>query len=209
MKYPRTYHLPWSPGASSDDKIIDSIAHLLGKTVVITEKLDGENTSMFSHKIHARSEDSRNHPSRSWVKGLWGELSHRIPINMQICGENMYAKHSIYYDRLSTYFYGFALFVPGKVLSWEETLKVLRQVGIEPVPTLYIGPFTEGLIRELLLEPKFKAAFGDELEGYVVRPVEEFNMYHFDRYVLKYVRKDHVQTDVHWINKWEKNGLRK
>ena len=43
IKYPRTFHLPWSPGATSDDKMLKSIEHFIGKEVVITEKMDGEN----------------------------------------------------------------------------------------------------------------------------------------------------------------------
>lgn len=42
--------------------------------VVITEKMDGENTTLYRDGLHARSLDSRHHPSRNWVKpnGLRG-----------------------------------------------------------------------------------------------------------------------------------------
>ena len=43
-KYNRTYHLPWSPGSTNDDRISDSVNSLLGKEIVITEKLDGSNS---------------------------------------------------------------------------------------------------------------------------------------------------------------------
>ncbi len=43
MKYPRTYHLPWSPGKASDDKVLQSTADFIGTPLIITEKLDGEN----------------------------------------------------------------------------------------------------------------------------------------------------------------------
>lgn len=42
-KYPRTPHLPWSPGATSDDKYISSFESFRGKQIVVTEKMDGEN----------------------------------------------------------------------------------------------------------------------------------------------------------------------
>lgn len=42
-KYPRTRHLPSSPGATSDDKFISDFSGFKGKKVVITEKMDGEN----------------------------------------------------------------------------------------------------------------------------------------------------------------------
>ena len=42
-KYPRTYHLPWSPGTTSDDRKLsgDWFENYKGKEIVITEKLDG------------------------------------------------------------------------------------------------------------------------------------------------------------------------
>jgi len=36
-KYPRTFHLPWSEGATSDDKTLDNVDHFEGKRVIITE----------------------------------------------------------------------------------------------------------------------------------------------------------------------------
>ena len=98
VKYPRTYHFPFSPGTSSDDKILHDYSSIEGlKDIIVTEKIDGENTTLYSHAIHARSLDSRHHPSRDWVKGLWGGIRHSIPTSMRICGENMYACHSIKY----------------------------------------------------------------------------------------------------------------
>ncbi len=47
-KYPRTPHLPWSSGRSEDDIALDSNEHLERlEDVVVTEKLDGENTTIF------------------------------------------------------------------------------------------------------------------------------------------------------------------
>jgi len=45
IKYPRTYHLEWSPGITRDDRIMPggSSANFEGKEVIIFEKLDGEN----------------------------------------------------------------------------------------------------------------------------------------------------------------------
>mgnify|MGYP006368865141 FL=1 len=54
-KYNRTYHLPWSPGTTSDDRIAKSIDSILGIDIVITEKLAGENTGMTKDGVYARS----------------------------------------------------------------------------------------------------------------------------------------------------------
>lgn len=43
VKYPRTYHLPWSPGMHDDDRMMPDVGAFNGKRVVVMEKLDGEN----------------------------------------------------------------------------------------------------------------------------------------------------------------------
>lgn len=209
MKYPRTYHLPWSPGTTKDDKKVETIDHMYGTNVVITEKLDGECTSMYCDRIHARSEDSKHHDSRGWVKGFWGEIQHRIPEGIQIVGENLYARHSIYYHRLETYFYGFAAIKDEKhVMDWRETLNLFDSVGIEPVPVLCFGPLSQVFTQRRLMKPEFTPTLGDEMEGYVIRSLREFPVADFDKHVYKYVREDHVKTDTHWTKKWSKNDLK-
>ena len=68
VKYPRTMHLPWSLGLTNDDKKIACLDAFIGQRVIVTEKMDGENTSMYSDYIHARSLNGGNHLSRDWVK---------------------------------------------------------------------------------------------------------------------------------------------
>ena len=123
-KYPRTPHLPWSPGASSDDVWIDTFALFEGSEVVITEKMDGENTTLYADHIHARSLDSRHHPSRSWVKGLHQSIAHLIPAGWRICGENLYARHSVGYEALPSYFMVFSIWDEhNHCLGWEQTVE--------------------------------------------------------------------------------------
>ncbi|MEI8604633.1 RNA ligase family protein [Pseudoalteromonas sp. B160] len=45
VKYPRTPHLPWSPGATEDDIHQGNLSCFANKQVVVTEKMDGENTT--------------------------------------------------------------------------------------------------------------------------------------------------------------------
>lgn len=45
-KYGRTFHRPISPGATSDDKIMSSLDGLMVEDLVVTEKMDGENTTI-------------------------------------------------------------------------------------------------------------------------------------------------------------------
>ena len=61
----RTPHVIWSPGRSKDDMALDSIEHLERlDDAVVTEKLDGENTTLYHNYLHARSIDSKSHPSK-------------------------------------------------------------------------------------------------------------------------------------------------
>lgn len=200
-KYPRTPHLPWSKGMTSDDKVIKSLSAFEGQTVVITEKMDGENTTMYCDHIHARSVDSRHHPSRDWVKNFWNTFRYDIPENMRICGENVYAKHSIAYDNLQSYFYGFSVWEQEKCLSWDDTVEFFQLLGVIPVPVLYRGPYNRILIESMRFNQHFRQRYQQgETEGYVVRVDREFSLDEFESIVAKFVRPNHVQSSEHWMN---------
>ena len=110
-KYPRTPHLPWSEGATSDDMRINNCKHFEDKEVVVTEKLDGECTSMYRNKIHARSIDSKDHITRHMVKALWANnVKNNISYTIKIIGENCFVKHSIFYSSLPSVFMTFSVF---------------------------------------------------------------------------------------------------
>lgn len=202
-KYPRTYHLPWSLGATDDDKMLASVDHFKGCEIVVTEKLDGENTSMYRDHIHARSIDSKHHPSRVWVKALHGRIKHEIPEGWRICGENMYAKHSIHYRFLPSYFFVFAVYNEQNVcLSWDDTLEICGILGLETVPVLYRGQWDQGVVKSCWTARSYFSDEGrrfDPQEGYVVRVAAAFPYdQHADK-TAKFVRTDHVQTSEHWM----------
>jgi|SRR6056297_2581739 len=199
-KYPRTIHLPWSEGVSSDDikTFDDSFFH--GKKVVVTEKMDGENTTLYNNYIHARSIDSIDHESRHYVKNFWNGIKYLIPDNIRVCGENLYAKHSIYYNNLSSYFLCFSVWLNDKCLPWDKTRNFCSDINIDIVPVLYEGIYDK---------EKIKSLFDNNMEGYVVRLYDSFLINDFHKCVAKFVRKNHVQTDKHWMRqKIIKNKLR-
>jgi hypothetical protein len=150
VKYPRTYHLPWSENRTPDDRTLINMNNFINKQVVVTTKMDGESTSMYRDHIHARSLDSRNHPSRNWVKGFWSKISHDIPEGWRICGENLYAVHSIQYQDLPSYFLGFSIWDQQNIcLDWATTLEWFELLGITPVRELYRGTYDENIIKKL------------------------------------------------------------
>jgi len=205
-KYKKTFHIPTSPGLQNDDRMLPDLACFEGKKLILTEKMDGENTTMAKDYYHARSLDSNNHPSRNYVKGIWGNIKHMIPEGWRICGENVYAEHSIHYDNLEDYFLVFSIWDENNMcLSWESTRTWCDALNLKYVPQLYMCEYNQ-------LLNFIKSPFIDlsDKEGYVVRNVESFHYDDFQENVAKWVRKNHVQTDEHWMSKpIIKNELRK
>lgn len=195
-KHPRTWHVPQSPGATSDDKRLKSLDQFKNKQVVVTKKMDGECTKMYNDHIHARSIDSKNHPSRNWVKGLHAAISNMMPEELEITGENLYAQHSVAYTDLPSYFLVFQMVKEGIVIPWEGTEYICKLLGLSTVPVLYQGIYYDGLIDEYV----------DQLdltkdEGVVIRLADSFLVSEFSNCVAKWVRPGHVQTDEHWMQK--------
>ena len=210
VKYPRTWHVPFSPGATDDDKVLGALDHFAGRRVVVTVKKDGENSTLMRDHFHARSLDSRHHPSRDWIKGFWAAVRFDIPEEWRVCGENLYARHTIAYDALPSYFLGFSVWDERNVcLSWDETMEWFELIGngcgtrIEPVEALYDGPFDEAALRDLA-----QGALAAGEEGVVVRLADAFAYRDFRRSVAKFVRPGHVATSKHWMHeKIVPNGL--
>lgn len=199
FKYPRTPHLPWSRGRSADDKQILSLAGFEGREVVITEKLDGENITVYPDTyVHARSIDGRHHESRDWIKADWAAKAYRLSPNLRIVGENMFAQHSIAYNELDSYFYGYGVYDGTRCLSWDETVDLIHDFDY-PTPTEYFrGTWNHAVAyqwAEFLHNTR-----KNQVEGYVVRITDEFDISEFEQVVAKSVRENHVNTETHWMH---------
>lgn len=203
-KYPRTFHLPNSLGVTSDDKIGD-VNNLLGKEVVVLEKLDGECTAIYPNgQYHARSEDGYGYPWQSAMINevlplLYNEHGCILSDSQRMYGENMYAKHSIEYKDLRSWFYVFSLFDGDICLPWDD----VEALPFEKPTVFYRGPFDSKVLEELNKTLDFT-----KVEGYVVRLTSAFHIDEFSSSVLKYVRSGHVTTDSHWRETWTPNSKR-
>jgi hypothetical protein len=176
--------------------MLTTTAHFDGKIVVVTEKLDGENCTIGRTYTHARSLDSLHHPSRAWVKGLQAQIGPDIPEGWRLCGENLFAKHSIGYEDLPSYFMLFSIWNGNNVcLSWDETEDWATLLGVKTVPVLYKGPWDPDKIADIFE----KYSKGKTVEGYVVRMAGSFPFGSFDQNIAKFVRAGHVQTGPHWM----------
>jgi len=205
IKYPRTFHFKWSPNLQNDDRMLKSTEEWEGVEYVFTEKMDGEGTTFYNGDLHARSLEFEAHPSRTFIKVIHAACSYDIPKNYRVCGENLTAKHSIKYSGLPSYFMVFGVWHGLTCLAWDETVEWTQLLGLEHVPVIHRGPYSDALCKELCA-----TIHPDKQEGIVARPARSFHMREYPFVVGKYVRRGHVQTDEHWMSKpVEFNGLRK
>ena len=198
-RYPRTMHLPWSGGVGKDDRVIDSLRYFDGKRVVVSAKMDGENTTIKPDRFHARSPESKVDESRTWMANFHAQIRHEIPDGWRICGENLYAGppwHVIKYVQLPSYFMGFSIWDSRNMcLSWDDTVGYFEMLGIHHPPVLYDGLWNEGLIRDLYpIQSPSALKYAPIHEGYVVRLAESFHYRDFRRACAKYVHEDFRRT---------------
>lgn len=210
-KYGRTYHLPYSPGSTSDDKISESVSSLIGKYIVITEKLDGENTGIQDLGVYARSHGAFT--TSSWSREV--RLLHKMKVENMLgngvflFGENLEGIHSIEYTNLESYFYIFGVRDNNKWVSWDEVEEYSYLLDIPTVPVLFRGIVNsekelQKIVEDLVTKP---SVLGGSREGVVVRNAGDFENEDFGENVMKWVRKNHVTTDKHWTRNWKKAKL--
>lgn len=209
-KYPRTFHVPWSKGATNDDKIATDLSCVINTDIIITEKIDGSNTSLEAIGCFARTHSGPpTHLSFDGLKALHSTIKYKIPDNCQLFGEWAFAKHSIEYDKLPGYFLLFAVREVGPSdkfdpiwASWEEVEMWSKEIEVSTVPVLFKGQVkTQNELQELtesfMNQP---SCYGEIREGIVIRAQCGFTNHSFKNHVFKMVRENHVQTSEHWKN---------
>ncbi|MFA5491006.1 MAG: RNA ligase family protein [Candidimonas sp.] len=206
VRYPRTYHLPYSPGLQNDDRRISTMADLEGYEVVVTIKMDGESTTFYKDGVTARSPSGTDMPTKDWVKTLHSIIVGDIPDNWRVCGEDMYAVHSISYDDLNSYFYGFSIWDDRNYrLSWDDMIVWFDLFNETLSGSDYIIAIPDVIYRGIYDADQIQQAFDayqkqsqNAVEGYVVSRTDRFHYRQFATHVAKWVRPNHVQTDRHW-----------
>jgi hypothetical protein len=221
MKYGRTYHYPFSPGTTSDDRInadywsdISAINKL-----VHTEKIDGENNCLSRHGVFARSHAAPTvSPWSQHIREYWQRIRNDLG-DLEIFGENLYAIHSIEYTRIEEYFFVFGIRLHERWLSWEETKFYAGILDLPTVPELKIFDTPKdrySFESEVMDIVKSESKFGSldtmtgapcSIEGIVTRDIGEYTVSEFAHHVFKYVRKGHVKTDEHWTRNWKRAKL--
>jgi len=203
-KYPKTMHFDFSQSLENDDRRLETLKDFECKHVIVTEKLDGENATIYNDYYHPRSVIDDGHESRNWLKGNIPNFQYKIPEGWRVCGESMYAEHSIRYDDLDSFFYAFSIWNENNFcLRWEVFQSYCSRFGIKHVPVLYHGMFDYDKIKEIYENLNF-----DKQEGIVCRTVNGFHYDEFQTHVAKAVRPKHVNTDDHWKKTWKPNKLK-
>lgn len=154
-KYPRTAHLEGShlqPGDDASDQ--QPLKALAGRHVVIEEKMDGANCGLSFDEGGALLLQSRGHylaggfgeRQFNWLKPWAQAHADRLLAVLEdrwlLYGEAMYAKHSVWYDRLPHWLLEFDLLDrhSGRFLSTPRRQALLAGLPIVSVPVLYAGP---------------------------------------------------------------------
>ena len=227
-KYPRTFHLPYSPKRSSDDKVLSDDSDFEGKHIVVMEKMDGENTTIYADYLHARSIDSTKDESHHWLERFrnyiapqfFAELNEFTSSkNWRICGENLFYKHTVFYQDLESVFLGYSIWLENKeeaenksssylsnyALSWQETKTIFDKIGISYPAIIYEGIYDKKNILKNF--EKYKKNFENQseeqknrqVEGFVIRLKDSFSYQNFSKSVAKYVCDDfEITTSKHW-----------
>lgn len=222
-KYGRTFHYPFSPGTTNDDRInhqywsdielLDSVVH--------TEKLDGENTCLNQYGIFSRSHAApTRHPWANYLKEKWALIKNELG-SLEIFGENLYAIHSIEYLELEQHFFVFAIRDQDRWLSWQEVkfyAGLLDFMTVPEISQIQVADYSKSIFEEEVnaivhQTSTFKSIDVIEqeecfMEGIVSRNAANFPVESFKSNVFKYVRKDHVKTDQHWTHQWKRAPLK-
>ncbi|MFA5048383.1 MAG: RNA ligase family protein [Patescibacteria group bacterium] len=205
-KFPRIPHFPWSPGGTKDDRRLNNVEHLLGKEIVVSEKVDGSNLCFTQEEVYARTHATKaTHKSFDAAKAKHAELRSNIDAGISIFGEWVFCVHSIEYSRLPDYFLVFGVRDDNENVfySWDLLNEYSKNLGLVVVKLLFQGVVnSEEELEKLTVElATQQSEYGeDKREGVVVRVSRDI----IDFYIstAKWVRKDHPKDpDEHWMFK--------
>lgn len=214
IKYPRTLHLPWSESKTDDDKTLKDVSCFKGMNVVVTLKMDGENTTIYNDGYyHARSITQRWSEDKEHIRQFAEKFKLECDDEPEDLGkfrivcENMYAQHSIEYKDLDSYIYVLSYWYEESCADWDSTVRFVRQLNKQGLSCCQPKVIYEGIFDEKAIKKSFEP-YAKDHEGYVIRNRMGFDYDQFSTCVAKYVRKNHIQTDNNWGKQIKVNGLK-
>lgn len=165
-KYPRTRHLRGSRLQPGDEDLSAApYAEIAGRHLVVEEKLDGANAGVCFDPQGNLCLQSRGHYLtggyrerhfdllKTWASCHRDVLHRALSHRYVMYGEWLYAKHTIFYDRLPHYFMEFDVLdrETGRFLSTPRRNELLAGTPVVPVPVLSTGmvPSIEAIARQV------------------------------------------------------------
>lgn len=154
IKYPRTPHIEGSRLQPGDEDLSQvPFDHIAGKYLVIEEKIDGANSAVSfddqgnlllqsrGHYLHGGYREKHYNLLKQWAGVHQDALYHVLGCRYIMYGEWMYAKHTIYYDRLPHYFMEFDVLdrETDRFLDTPSRHALLAELPVAHVPVLKAG----------------------------------------------------------------------
>jgi len=155
-RYPRTQHLEGSRLQPGDHDLTQiPLSELRGSYCVVEEKLDGANAGISvgddgrirlqsrGHVLVGGAREKHWDLFKQWAHTHESALIARIPAGATLYGEWLYAKHTIYYDRLPHYFLEFDI-RDASGTFWSTARRAAHLAGspVISVPVLWQGVVT-------------------------------------------------------------------
>jgi hypothetical protein len=156
LKYPRTLHLEGSRLQPGDEGMGGvPFAQIAGRFVVAEEKLDGANCGICfddsgrlflqsrGHYLSGGVRERQFNLFKQWAGTFAEDLYIALGSRFVLYGEWLYAKHTVFYDRLPHYFFEFDVLdrETGEFLSTARRRELLLGLPVVSVPVLAEGPF--------------------------------------------------------------------
>ena len=185
-KYPRTQHIEGSRlGVGDEDLSQIRFEEILGRPIVIEEKVDGANTAIsFSgegqlllqsrgHYLTGGHREKHYSLFKTWASTYTDPFWEVLRDRYIMYGEWLYAKHTVYYDLLPHYFLEFDIFDRKEevFLSTERRRELIRDLPVHSVPVLAKGVFhhPKEVLKYLTRSNYISDAHGENLRATAMR----------------------------------------
>jgi hypothetical protein len=220
VKYPRTRHVEGSRLQRGDEDLeIVPLRELVGKHLVVEEKVDGANSGVSFDDRERLHLQSRGHfltggPReqqftlfKQWAATHADLFSIALEDRYVAFGEWLYSKHTVFYDRLPHYWMEFDIFdkrrsTPGDLcfLDTPSRHELLKGLPIAPVRVLWSGIWTKEMaFEDFVARSHFK---GETWEQSLRTRVESLGQ----DWDLVWKHTDHSPLMEGLYIKWEDDG---
>lgn len=150
FKFPKTPHLAGSRLGEDDDIPKIPFSHIIGKRIVIEEKIDGANVGISfgddgalllqnrGHYFYGGYKERHYDLFKRWANENSPALFSALGSRYILFGEWMFAKHTVFYDMLPSYFIEFDVYDKENCvfLDTGSRRNLLKDLSIPSVPVL-------------------------------------------------------------------------